>query len=98
MLTRLTRGLVAVGLTLTIAACATAPAADIAPPPMKQTDASRGKVDHRGNFAAFFVGVVIEDQRNPAGVDHPRSLPLLCIRRRNGVTERADDFRKLLCR
>lgn len=39
MLTRLTRGLVAVGLTLTIAACATAPAADIAPPPMKQTDA-----------------------------------------------------------
>ena len=39
MLTRLTRGLVAVGLTLTIAACATAPAADIQPPPMKQLDA-----------------------------------------------------------
>ena len=38
MLTRLTRGLVAVGLTLAIAACATAPAADLTPP-MKQTDA-----------------------------------------------------------
>ncbi|MBM1170783.1 hypothetical protein [Microvirga arabica] len=39
MLTRLTRGLVAVGLTLAIAACATAPAADLTPPPMKQLDA-----------------------------------------------------------
>jgi hypothetical protein len=39
MLTRLTRGLVAVGLTLAIAACATAPAADLTAPPMKQTDA-----------------------------------------------------------
>ena len=39
MLTRLTRGLVAVGLTLALAACATAPAADLTPPPMKPTDA-----------------------------------------------------------
>lgn len=39
MLTRLIRGLLAVGLTLTIAACATAPAADLTPPPLKQTDA-----------------------------------------------------------
>jgi hypothetical protein len=39
MLTRLTRGLVALGLTLAIAGCATAPAADIKPPPMKQLDA-----------------------------------------------------------
>jgi hypothetical protein len=39
MLTRLTCGLLAVGLTLTIAACATAPAADLTPPPVKQTDA-----------------------------------------------------------
>jgi hypothetical protein len=39
MLTRLTRGLVAAGLTLAIAACATAPAADLTPPPMKQADA-----------------------------------------------------------
>ena len=39
MFTRLTRGLVALGLTLAIAACATAPAADLTPPPMKQTDA-----------------------------------------------------------
>ena len=36
---RLTRGLVALGLTLAIAACATAPAADIQPPPMKEFDA-----------------------------------------------------------
>jgi hypothetical protein len=39
MLTRLTRGLIAVGLTLAIAACATAPAADLTPPLIKQTDA-----------------------------------------------------------
>ena len=39
MLIRLNRGLVAVGFTLAIAACATAPAADIQPPPMKQLDA-----------------------------------------------------------
>ena len=39
MLTRLTRCLAALGLTLAIAACATAPAADIQPPPMKQLDA-----------------------------------------------------------
>jgi hypothetical protein len=39
MLTRLTRGLVAVGLTLAIVACATAPAADLTPPPVKQLDA-----------------------------------------------------------
>ena len=39
MLTRLTRGLIAAGLTLTIAACATAPAADLTPPPAKAMDA-----------------------------------------------------------
>ena len=38
-LTRVTRGLVALGLTLAIAACATAPAADIQLPPKKQLDA-----------------------------------------------------------
>jgi len=31
--------LVALGLTLAIAACATAPAADLTPPPRKMTDA-----------------------------------------------------------
>jgi hypothetical protein len=41
MLIRMTRGLVALGLTLAIAACATTPppAADLTPPPRKAYDA-----------------------------------------------------------
>jgi hypothetical protein len=55
MLTRLTRGLVALGLTLGIAACATAPAADIQPPPMKQLDA-KTQLESGRRYEAYSIG------------------------------------------